>query len=517
MIERLRASALLRRAGIILVALGVAAAGFVIGARVAPDTEVSTSIGRVSFSISPSSGGDATALIPVADYGFRANAFDAPFDLEAELRSLERSALQRAADGDLPTLESTEDDLEAGVRSVVITTFGWGTAGALIALVLATLIWRTVRPRWILLVIGGGAAILVSAVSLTAARTSFDSDAFQRPTYFANGDELARVLEIAENERVSSPYGSEFASILRGVTTVLVGGPIPEGPSRDIYLGSDFHANALVVGPLADVIADDPLILAGDFGQRGGLAEAQALAPRVAALGSRVIATSGNHDSTSLMSALEREGVTVLGDGETGEPEVGEVDGLRIAGFPDPLEYTGAGDPETRPITFGDIDDPDAFDDAADRITTGLAALDPAPDVVVIHQAGIARAVAERLLEEDPDAALTILNGHDHDQRVSRFGDVIVVDGGTVGAGGLFGAGRAAIGFAELHFETASPRLRSVDLISIEPFSGQAQATRVVINSLCPDEERCDYEPPRTEGSILGAPPDDVPGDETSG
>ncbi len=492
-----------------LAAVVIAAAGFVVGARTAPSSEIDTSIGRVAFAVSPSSHGDVTALVPVADYGLRADAFDAPFELKAELRSLERSTLEDAANGDLPTLESTESDLRDGARSAVLTTFGWGVGGALIALGIATAIGRTLHPRWLLMAVGGGLTVLLTGASLVAARTSFDAKAFERPTYFANGDELARVLAIAEDERVGSPYGSTFSSILRSITTVLAGGPAPTSPSRDIYLGSDLHANAFVVKPLSEYIADDPLVLAGDFGQRGGESEAEAISPRVAALGSQVIATSGNHDSSRLMEKLTSSGVEVLGDGQAQTPAVTEVDGLTIAGFPDPLEYQGSGDPANRPVTFDDFDDPGtAFDDAVENTAAKLEALTPDPAVAVIHQSAVASAVADRIREADPERELTILTGHDHMQRVSRHGSIIVVDGGTIGAGGAFDAGRAAIGFAELHFETNSPSLRSVDLISVEPFSGEAQASRVVISNLCPDASRCDYEPPSSEGSILGDSPE---------
>ncbi|MEO8092333.1 MAG: hypothetical protein ABI726_06465 [bacterium] len=46
------------------------------------------------------------------------------------------------------------------------------------------------------------------------------------------------------------------------------------------------------------------------------------------------------------------------------------------------------------------------------------------------------------------------------------------------------------------------PALSAVDLIAIEPFSGQAQASRVVIDAVCPGEERCRFEPGGLEGSL---------------
>jgi hypothetical protein len=125
----------------------------------------------------------------------------------------------------------------------------------------------------------------------------------------------------------------------------------------------------------------------------------------------------------------------------------------------------------------------------------------------MVHQNELAQRLGDHLLDSGYRHHLTIVTGHDHRQHVDRYGDVIVVDAGSVGAGGVFDAGRAAIGFAQLHFPATQRALRSVDLISVEPFSGQAQASRIVIDALCPDEARCTYQPPGldaeppTEGS----------------
>ena len=496
----------LRIAGVAALAVLLTAAGYALGWRLAPNSNVDTEIGRVSFDVSVSSHGEATAVIPVADWGFRADAFDGPFKLRAELRSLDRSALARAADGDLTVLEASERQLRSGAQSAVLEEFAWGAAGAVVLIGIAALILRDRRARVLLLAVGGAATVALGAASLAVARVSFDAAAFERPTYFANGAELARILEVAENERATSAYGSTFASILRSVSTILAEAPAPAAAadSRDLYLGSDLHANALVVQPLSELVGDHPFLLNGDFGQRGGVSEARLLAPRVSALGTNVIATSGNHDTAGLMDALEARGVEVLGDGATDTPGTTEVLGLELAGFPDPLEWDGGGDPDARPITFDDLDDPEA---AADEAKAGLIAefeeLAPLPDLVMVHQEALARALAEALDERGYSRDLVILTGHTHRQRLEVYGSIVLVNGGSLGAGGIFDAGREAIGLAQLHFEPALPRLRSVDFILAEPFSGAAQASRVVIDSVCADGERCNYEPPEIAPAAL--------------
>jgi hypothetical protein len=73
-----------------------------------------------------------------------------------------------------------------------------------------------------------------------------------------------------------------------------------------------------------------------------------------------------------------------------------------------------------------------------------------------------------------------VLTGHDHEQHVESEGANVLVDGGSVGAGGAFGVGEEASGFALVHLD-ATDRARAVDLIEVEPESGSASAHRVVL------------------------------------
>jgi predicted phosphodiesterase len=481
-----------------LVAIVIVVLGVVLAWRVDGASQVDTDLGRVSIDVSPSLGGEATAFVPIANWGLRADALDAPIEVKAELRSLRRDAALEAAEGDRSVLERTASQLESGLRDAVLKSLGWAFVSILVLLALATLIWRTLRPRWLLLAVGGALALVLLAATAATARLTFDSRAFATPTFFANGAELQRILEVATQESVDSEYGDTFAGALRSLSAVLLDERAGGTPVRPLYLASDFHANALIVAPFSRLVGDAPLVIAGDFGQRGGTAEARALAPRAAALGTRVLAVSGNHDTEALMGELAAEGVTVLrrrdhltGDGPV-EGAVVEVDGLMVAGFPDPL--AGSGADEDRPITFDDLDDPEAaFDEAAADLRDWFESLPVRPDIVAVHQNGLAQELASAL--EDEERPLVILTGHDHLQHVDRYGEVVVVDGGSVGAGGIFGAGEETAGFAELQFDAEEPILRSVNLLQVEPFSGQGEAARVVIDQLCPDEVRCSFEP----------------------
>jgi hypothetical protein len=501
----------LKWVAVVGLALGLVLAGTLIGWRIAQEKVYDTEVGRVSLEARPSLHGDVEAFIPVAGWGIRADAFQAPIRLRAELRSLERQALFRASEGDTAILDQTRADLRSAARSALIRAIAWGAAVVLVLLLVATLIWRNLRPRWSLVAIGVAATLLLYGGSALRAQSTFDTKAFESPTYFAQGDEIDRILDLATEARVQSDYGDDFTTIVQSISSVLAVGREPDTPGTEIYAGSDLHANALVIDPVAELVGDSPLLLVGDFGQRGGEAEARLLAPKVAALGSEVVAVSGNHDSDGLMRRLVKEGVTVLGeegrlreDGSFQPPPVVDLRGLPLAGFSDPLQYGGKSPGgEDRPVTAEGLDDPDAaIEGWREELLEWFTSLPVPPAMVMVHQDGLAQWLAQALNDVDYVQPLTIVTGHDHRQHVDRYGEIFVVNGGTIGAGGVFGAGEDSVGIARLRF-TDQRRLESVDLVAVEPVSGSARATRIVTETMCPVERRCRIDPDNDDPEVL--------------
>ena len=502
---------MLKWTAVVGLALALVLAGTLVGWRIGQDRLYDTAIGEVSVEAEPSLHGDVEAFIPVAGWGIRADAFDAPIRLRAELRSLDRRALTQAAEGDVQILDQTRADLRSAARSALIRAVAWGAASVLVLLLIATLILRNVRPRWVLMAIGTVATVLLYGGSALRAQSTFDTTAFESPTYFAQGNEIDRILDLATEARVQSDYGDDFTTIVQSISSALAVGRDPQTGGTEIYAGSDLHANALVIDPVAELVADSPLLLAGDFGQRGGEAESRLIAPKVAALGSQVVAVSGNHDSEGLMRRLVAEGVTVLGqegrlreDGGFEPPPVVDLRGIPLAGFSDPLQYGGSEPSEAdRAVTAEGLDDPEAaVEEWRGELLEWFTSLPVAPAVVMVHQDGLAQWLADSLNEVGYLQPLTIVTGHDHRQHVDRYGEIFVVDGGTIGAGGIFGAGEESVGIARLRF-TDQRRLESVDLIAVEPVSGSARATRVVAETMCPVERRCRVEPDDDDPEVL--------------
>lgn len=498
-------------AALLLAAAALAAATMVAGWRLAGPVESDTALGRVSFEVgADSSFGRVDAYVPIADWGIRANAFDAPFELDLEIRSLDRKGALEAAGGEREAVQATRDDLEDAARSAVIRGFAWGLGLTLLVAIVLWLLRSRSRRFGIAAAWVAGTGIVGAAACLLLATLTFDAKAFSSPSYYGRGPELAQLLAFFERQQDNDRYTSTFENALSNFSAYLAESPrVGEGEDRAIFFGSDLHSNVAILSALPAFVNDEPFILAGDFAVSGTEAEADLVSPRLAAISDEVVAVSGNHDSDLLMEALAEAGISVLGtDGQLGADGVYEdgflaVDGLEIAGFSDPLEWSGP-DPGSseRVFSFPELENGEELEaEAKSDLVTWFEGLPAEPDIVLVHQSVLAKYLAATLAEAGYSTPLTIVTGHNHIQQIDRYasGLINVVNAGTLGAGGPFRVGQESAGLGELHFGEADAALQSVDLIRIEPLSGQAQAERVILDVACPPEEAvdepCHYEP----------------------
>jgi len=485
----------------LLVAIGLLAltvAGMWLGLRVAGRTTHKTALGTISFSVSPSLHGRVDAFVPIADWGARAHAFQAPITVHVEPRAVNRRTVVNAAGGNGTALAQAERDSRKAARSALLRAYRYAVLGALVAGLLLALILarRPGVPRGHLIAMAATpplCAVLIGGAVLMRVKSTFDSGAFDHPHFYARGAELEQLLKVADNaQRVGSGYTSQVQRALGGFAALVAAGgrfSTAAPPTTQAVLASDLHDNLLALDAVRSQFRREPIFFPGDFGQNGSPSESRLLVRKLAKLGAPIIATSGNHDSSFLMQRLADAGVTVLtskgrllANGKTDGKPVQKIMGLKVAGHEDPLEWQGA-----------DADDPKRVFSFAERPNGGLDfavaeqqtadwfdALPQRPDVVLIHENGLAQYLARTLHEGSYRRPLTILTGHDHKQHVDKYGPITVVDGGSVGAGGVFGISKTAVGFAYLNLST--PTLDSVDLVQAEPFSGAAQADRVVLS-----------------------------------
>jgi predicted phosphodiesterase len=474
--------AALLAASLIAASLG----GIVVALRAFGSSDYELGPARVRIGASFAPRGTADVYIPLVDWGVRAHPFSAPIRLDATVLSINRDATLgaiRAPSSTTGRVARAEADAPAVVRSVLVRAALLAVAGGLAGGLVGGLVLVAVTRNRRGLVAGvvAGAGVALAAVGISGAMiTSPDYGAFQKPTFYAHGGEMPKLLAFSDQLRsAGSDYTSSYQQALAGMDTLLgaaAGAPAPPA-GRSFLVGSDIHSNWLTL-PAFQAYADHrPVFLVGDFTQQGTPLEA-ALAGRAARLGDPTIAVSGNHDTPLVMCDLAASGAIVLtrqgrmnAAGRVRGPAVQRIEGLLVAGYDDPLEVDAG--------TYGHRLDftPAQLAAASKGVSAWFDSLRPRPQVVLVHDFRFAAALRAHVAA-DSRRPLLILTGHDHKQHVDQSGEVVEVDGGSLGAGGVFGVGKAAAGFAQVHL-TAGGWPDAVDMIAADPISGDAVAQRV--------------------------------------
>lgn len=475
-----------------LACAGSALAGGYLAIRAFATTTEPFTLGTVRVTALPALDGRVDVYVPIVDWGVRAEPFAAPIAFELRFRSLDREEARealRSGPAASARLESIRTDLARIGRRTLVRTAVIGIGGGLVGGLLAGGVIGALlhRRRWLAYGAAAGLIAPLGYASVVAATLrTVDYEAFQRATFYAHGRELPRLLSFSDQLLTAGDsYTRSYEEALAGLANLVVfasesgGGVSP--PTATALVASDLHANALVLPVLEDYARDKTVYLAGDIALLGTELENR-LVPMIANLGQQVVAVSGNHDSQPLMRDLAEAGVTVLTrdgrllpDGTTDGTVVADVGGLAVAGYDDPLEgrtALAAG----RPLELT----PEQLEVEEDRFIAWFAGLSPRPDIVVVHQHALAHALLETIRPDDPP--LAIFTGHDHEQHLERLESATLVDGGTVGAGGPFAIGEQSVGFAEVHLGDDGTA-RTVDLIEVEPLTGNGQARRITLGA----------------------------------
>lgn len=482
-------------AGLALLLVAGAVAGAVIALRAASVTVERFALGTVAVQVTPAWQGEVDAYAPLVDWGARVRPYRSPLAVRLEFRALDRDAALaslRSGDAAAENVRTVQRDLDGVVRDAMARAAivgGLGAvAGGLLAGALVSAVSR--RRRWLASGTFAGVVFALAGISAAALDLRYaDASAFREPTFYGRGDELPKLLSFSEQLLTASErYTESYDTALRSLANVLAvgSGGLDAGAERSTAIvASDLHTNQLVLPALREFARDKTLFFVGDYTQLGTQIES-GIALGVATAGGRVVAVSGNHDSAAFMRSLAGEGTLVLTrdgplapDGTTGPERVVDVDGVTVAGWDDALESRGS-------LAGRRLDlDPALLLDQEELFTAWFDGLEPRPEVVLVHRHALAHALLEHVSDDPEGPPLLILTGHDHEQHYHEEGVHVLVDGGTVGAGGPFEIGERPAGFAQLHLG-ATGRLEALDLIEIEPLSGEASARRVALDAPAP-------------------------------
>ena len=170
------------------------------------------------------------------------------------------------------------------------------------------------------------------------------------------------------------------------------------------------------------------------------------------------------------------------------------IAGLKMAAFEDPLEFVGTNFPSglRTGLSFGDIPNGhERYLRAVQQRWEWWQALPERPDVLILHQESIGRALANLIWEDDPNgrAARDPRRSHpcaahgplrpDHDRQQRHGGRRRPVRHRHASPSGL----------ALLDFDKATGALTATDLVQMNPSTSAARAQRVITDTPDCDDE----------------------------
>src|SRR5918998_1349280 len=468
----------LRAAGGLAAVLATLAGGYLAFVSYRQDRELS--VGGIRLSVSPGHAGSLDLYVPLVDWGARFESIRLPARLRVDLRTVDRQALERIADGgtvDLDTVRAEATDaiasyLRALILVVTLCALGLGTLVALAVRSRAGPSLKVTLGAATTTAIGVGVALVV----LLPPRGPMDT-----PQYYAYGADIPRALDaVAAVRRSGGTLDQELDAQLVGLARLVTApaGRTPvEGRPR-ITIASDLHNNVITL-PLLERVADGgPVFFPGDLSDRGSPLEST-LTAQVANSGKPFVFVTGNHDSDRSAQELAQDGAMVLTqngrlrpDGSLG-PVINDVAGLKVAGYADPFERRAAdgyADRYEEPV-------PPEYQQAfADWLRPLIGRL----DVVMVHEPALTTQALEELRQNPPPDPLVFVVGHTHSAALNRQPNVDVINGGSLGAGGsgnLADDTTTDLGLARMSYE-AEPAFTplAADLVSIDPATGAATA-----------------------------------------
>src|SRR3954454_9073594 len=443
------------------------------------------SVGTVTLSTTPFHRGALDVYVPLVDWGVRFRSMRFPARVHVDVRSVNRKAASRIAGGadvDVRALRKEADHAIASyLRGLLAIVLGASLVAGLAA---AVALRSRAGPRLRWLVLTGVATSIVGFVVLVM--TQPPRGQLGEPEYYANGGDIPRALKVVEAAVSSSRVlDEEVNGQLVGLAR-LVAAPAERQPLQGlprIALASDLHNNVLAIPTLEGAAAGGPLFFPGDLTDQGTPFETS-LVKRIVRAGRPFVFVTGNHDSDVLTKQLVKQGAIVLTqrgrmlpNGKFG-PVTVKAGGLRVAGYSDPFERLKRNDYQSPPLPHPSDAQKKAFMDWLLPLVPKLAAF-------MFHEPEFAETAVDYLREHKPDHPVVFFEGHTHVLSVQRAPNVIVLNGGSIGAGGPANANeKTPLALAMLTYE-GTPRSRpfAADPVQIDPGPGSAKAQRQRLDS----------------------------------
>ena len=438
------------------------------------------SVGTVTLSTTPFHRGALDVYVPLVDWGVRFRSMRFPARIHVDVKSVNRQAAARIAGGADVDVHGLRKDANDAIASYIRKLLAVILAASLAAGLVAAAALRSragPRFRWLAATAVGTTVLGFVALVLTLPPRG----QLQEPEYYANGGDIPRALKVVEEAASSSQVlDQEVNGQLVGLARLVVapGRREPLAGLPRLTLASDLHNNVLAIPTLESAAGRGPLFFPGDLTDQGTPFET-GLVHRIVSAGHPFVFVTGNHDSDVLVKQLVKQGAIVLTQrgqllrgGKLG-PVVVRAAGLRVAGYSDPFERLKRHD-------FQSPQNPRPTKEQQRAFMDWLIPLVPKVDAVMVHEPALAETAVDYLRKHPPDHAIVFFEGHTHVQSVVTATNLVILNGGSIGAGGPANANEhTPLGLAVLTYQRGRRFIpMAADTVAIDPGTGSAKAQR---------------------------------------
>jgi predicted phosphodiesterase len=449
------------------------------------------SLGTIRLSVSPGHRGALDVYVPLVDWGARFEAIRLPVRLRVDVRTVDRRTVATIAAGQRVDVRAVRAEARDGIAGYLKALIAVTLVAALALGLLTALAVRSTRGPP-LKVTAGAAVLTATATAIALVVLLPPRDPIADPQYYAYGPDIPRALEAVEAaQRSSRTLDQELDAQLVGLARLVArpGGRRPLDGRPTITVASDLHNNVLALRVLERAARGGPVFFAGDLTDRGTPLETR-LIERVVGAGHPFVFVSGNHDSDTLERRLARRGAIVLtedgrlrADGSADGRAVHTIAGLRVAGYGDPFERLST-------MRYADRYQPRPTPEQQRAFAAWLRPLLGKVDVVLVHEPALIAAALAELHVNRPADPLVFVVGHTHVASLQRDGQVTVLNGGSVGAGGTGNlAETTSIGLARLLYDVRGGFAPlAADLVQVDPGTGSATARRERLDTAPTDQ-----------------------------
>lgn len=459
LIRRLGSPRPLRAAAVVVVAVGGAWLGLLVGGSVTAEIGPAD----VRLTVRPSVVGDSVVdLAPLGTLGL--DSHDGPVQLAATVERVRPAEVERIIQ-DPQLLRGLGDEVIGDLREGLLNLIAKATMSAVCgAALLGLLVFRSpARAGWSVLT----CCVLVLG-TIGAVAATFNPRSVAEPRYTGLLASAPSVVGSAQSiVQNFSRYTDQLAEVVTNVsrlyeTTSTLPAYEPDPGTVRLLHVSDLHLNPAawdVIDSVAQQFQADVIVDTGDITDHGSRAESQFVS-EISDLDVPYVFVRGNHDSMATQRAVARqEGATVLdedsGGGDGGDGHVAEVAGLRFFGTGDP-RFTP--DKRTREHPSAET----LFADGQ-RLAEEIRAQEPPINVAAVHDPNQGRGFA--------GTVPLVLSGHAHRRSTEILpgGTRLFVQGSTGGAGlrGLENEDPTPVECTVFYFDRATGRLQAWDDITV--------------------------------------------------